>query len=52
MFRKMGATGAEKVALDSVTADNDGSNLKLVFKTDDKQFQSLLQSDLFAAVSR
>lgn len=52
MFRKMGATGPEKVALNSVTADNDGANLKLVFKADDKQFQSLLSSDLFAAVSR
>ena len=52
LFRKMGASGVEKVALDSVTVDNDSSNLKLAFRTDDRQFQSLLKSDLFAAVSK
>ncbi len=53
MFRKMGgASGPEKVAMDSTQVNNDGSNLTLSFKADDKQFQSLLQSDLFAAVSR
>ena len=52
MYRRLNATGAEKVALDSVTVDSDSSQLKLHFKTDDKQFQALLQSDLFAAVSR
>ena len=52
MFRKQGATGPEKVALDSVSVDNDSANLKLHFKTDERQFQSLLSSDLFAAVSK
>ncbi len=52
MFRKQGATGPEKVALDSVTVDNDSAKLQLHFKTDDQKFQSLLQSDLFAAVSK
>ncbi len=52
MYRRLNATGAEKVALDSVTVDSDASQLKLHFKTDDKQFQALLHSDLFAAVSR
>jgi hypothetical protein len=52
MFRKASATGPEKLALDSVTVDNDSSNLTLLFKTDDKQFQSLLQSPLFAAVTK
>ena len=52
LFRKMGASGVEKLALDSVTVDNDSSNLKLAFRTDDRQFQSLLKSDLFAAVSK
>ncbi len=52
MYRRLNATGAEKVALDSVTVDSDASQLKLHFKTDDKQFQALLRSDLFAAVSR
>lgn len=52
LFRKMNATGVEKVALDSVTVDSDSGNLKLHFQADDKRFQSLLQSDLFASVSR
>jgi len=52
LFRKMSANGVEKVALDSVSVDSDSSNLRLHFKSDDKKFQSLLQSDLFTAVSR
>ena len=52
MYRRLNATGAEKVTLDNVTVDSDSSMLKLHFKTDDKQFQALLHSDLFAAVSR
>lgn len=51
MYKKMNATATEKVALDSVTVDSDSSNLQLHFKTDDQRFQSLLHSDLFAAVS-
>ena len=41
----------EKVAMESMTVDSDNSNLQLHFKTDDKKFQSLMHSDLFAAVS-
>jgi hypothetical protein len=52
LFRKQGASGAEKIALDSVTVDNDSANLKLHFTTDEQRFQSLLSSDLFAAVSK
>jgi hypothetical protein len=52
MFRKQAATGPEKVALDSVTVDNDSAKLQLHFKTDDQKFQALLQSDLFAQVSK
>jgi hypothetical protein len=52
MFRKMNAQGVEKVALDSVTVDSDSANLKLHFKSDEKRFQSLLQSELFNAVAR
>ncbi len=52
MFRKMNAQGPEKAALDSVTVDSDSANLKLVFKSDDKKFQSLVQSDMFAQVIR
>jgi hypothetical protein len=52
LYRKQVATPTEKVALESVTVDSDSSNITFHFKTDDKQFQSLLHSDLFAAVSK
>ena len=52
MFRRQAATGPEKVALDSVTVDNDSTKLQLHFRTDDQKFQALLQSDLFAQVSK
>ena len=31
--------------------DSDSSNLQLHFRSDDKEFQSLMHSQLFAAVS-
>ena len=52
LYKKVSASPVEKVALDSVTVDSDSSDLQFHFKTDDKQFQSLLHSDLFAAVSK
>jgi hypothetical protein len=52
LYKKMTASPIEKVALDGVTVNSDSSNLQMHFKSDDKQFQSLLHSDLFAAVSR
>ena len=52
MFRKMSATPAEKMAIDATSVDNDGSTMKIHFRTDDGGFQSLLHSELFAAVSR
>jgi hypothetical protein len=52
LYRKMGASPTEKVALENVTVDSDSSNIQFHFKTDDKQFQALLHSDLFAAVSK
>jgi hypothetical protein len=52
LFRKMNAQGAEKVALDSVTVDSDSANLRLRFQADDQRFQALLQSDLFATMTK
>ena len=52
MFRKMNATGSEKMALDNTTVDSDSGILKLRFKTDDNKFQALMKSDLFTAISR
>jgi len=51
LYKKMNATPAEKVAVDNTTVDSDSSNLQIHFKASDQQFQSLMHSDLFAAVS-
>jgi hypothetical protein len=51
LYKKMNASPIEKTAIDSVTVSSDSSNLQLHFKTDDQKFESLLHSDLFAAVS-
>jgi hypothetical protein len=51
ILKKMSATPAEKIAVDNTTVDSDGSNVMLKFKASDPQFQSLMHSDLFAAVS-
>jgi hypothetical protein len=52
LYKKMSASPIEKVAIDALTVDSDSSKLLLHFKTDDKQFQALMKSDLFAAVSK
>ena len=51
LYKKMNATPAEKVAVENTTVDSDSSNLQIHFKASDQQFQSLMHSDLFAAVS-
>jgi len=51
LYKKMSATPAEKVAVDQTTVDSDGSDLTIQFKANDQQFQSLMHSELFAAVS-
>jgi len=52
MYRRMTATGNDKLALDNVSVDSDSDRLRMHFKANDSQFQTLLQSDLFTAVSR
>jgi hypothetical protein len=52
LYKKMNATAVEKAALEDVSANSDGSKLQMHFKADDKQFQSLMHTSLFAAVSR
>ena len=51
MYRKINATPDEKMALDSMSVDNQHDLLKMTFKTDDDRFQALLNSELFASVS-
>lgn len=51
MYRKINATPDEKMALDSMSVDNQHDLLRMTFKTDDDRFQALLKSELFASVS-
>jgi hypothetical protein len=46
------ASGTEKQMLESTKVESDSDKLRVHFKADDKHFQSLLNSDLFTAVSR
>ena len=52
MFKKMNATPAEKTALENLTVDTDTDALRLKFETDDRKFISLVNSDLFSAISK
>jgi hypothetical protein len=52
LYRKMTASPVEKAALESVSINSDSSDLQMHFKAEDKQFQSLIHSELFAAVSK
>jgi hypothetical protein len=52
VVRKMSASPIEKTALEQVNVESDGSDLHFKFRSDDKKFQSLLNSDLFAQVAR
>ena len=51
LYKKMSATPAEKIAVENTSVDSDGSNVAVHFKANDQQFQSLMHSDLFAAVT-
>lgn len=51
LFRKYSASAVEKAALDDVTVDSDSNVLQMHFKSDNAGFRSLLNSQLFAAVS-
>ncbi|MGD0987805.1 MAG: hypothetical protein ABR874_08345 [Candidatus Sulfotelmatobacter sp.] len=51
LYKKMSATAPEKLAMDSTSVDSDGANVNFHFKSTDQQFQSIMHSQLFAAVS-
>jgi hypothetical protein len=51
LYKKMSASAAEKVAMDNTSVDSDGSNVAFHFKSNDQQFQALMHSQLFQAVS-
>ena len=52
LLKKMSGSSSEKLALDDTTVDSSGDMVQMHFATDDQRFQSLMKSDLFAAVSR
>ena len=51
LYKKLNASPIEKTAIDATTVDSDSANLQVHFKSDDQKFQSLMHSELFAAVS-
>jgi hypothetical protein len=52
LYKKMTASPVEKAALDGLSVNSDSSKVQIHFKADDKQFQALIHTSLFAAVSR
>jgi hypothetical protein len=52
LYKKMSGSSSEKLALENTTVDNSEDMVQMHFATDDQRFQSLMKSDLFAAVSR
>ena len=51
LYKKMSASATEKLAMDNTSVDSDGADVNFHFKSTDQQFQSIMHSDLFAAVS-
>jgi hypothetical protein len=52
LYRKMSGTPTEKMALENTTVNSSNDLVQMHFKSNDQQFQALLKSDLFAAVSK
>jgi hypothetical protein len=51
LYKKTTASTGEKVVMDNTSADSDGDNVIIHFKSNDQQFQALMHTDLFAALS-
>ena len=51
LAKKMSASPVEKIAIENTSVVSDGSDVQFHFKSSDQQFQSLMHSELFAAVS-
>ena len=51
IYKKMTANAVEKAALADVSVNSDSSKVQIHFKADDKQFESLLHTNLFAALT-
>jgi len=51
MYKKSSATPVEKAAMDNATFDSDGAKFVMHFKDSDAQFQALMHTPMFAAIS-
>jgi hypothetical protein len=51
LFKKMNANSTEKTAIEETSVDSDAGKLVVHFKADDKSFQNLMDSPMFAAVT-
>ena len=51
LYKKVSAAPGQKIALENMRVNSDRSDLQMHFKADPKQFQALLHSQFFAAVS-
>ena len=51
LYKKAAGSDAEKSAMNNMEINSDAGRLVVTFKADDSQFQALLKSDLFQAVS-
>ena len=51
LFKKMNASPSEKTAIEETNVDSDNTRLIVHFKADDRSFQSLLDSPMFASVT-
>jgi hypothetical protein len=52
MYRRMTGNGVEKNVLQDVSADSEGTNFRVHFRSDEKKFQSLMNTDLFASMTK
>ncbi len=52
LYRKLKADETEKIFLENLDVTSDSDRVRMRFKTDEKKFQSLLQSDIFASAVR
>lgn len=51
LYKKTTAAAGEKVVMENTSADSDGNNVVIHFKSNDQQFQALMRTDLFTALS-
>ncbi len=52
LFKKGNASPSEKLAIEGTSVDSDAGKLVVHFKSDDKSFQTLLDSPMFVTVTR